>query len=506
MGEGWLIGKPDLVLRTKLHKVPAEGFVKYRYEPLSYVFPQDTWIDRIQILPDNPKVVHHCNLILIPAVGDKVKNALFVTGKVPGGIPMELKDGIAVRVPRMYLALLQIHFTTDGHDEKCRIAVGFRYAREKVQKELHLERISNHNFAIAAGDPHYKITESWKTKRDIVGVGLFSHMHVRGTDMTYLAHYPDGKTETLLVVPNYSFDWQIGYSWPVRRRQVPGGNSIRSRRPLRQLAVQSLQPRSEKDGSRRGPDDRRDDVRFPLLHGRQRASEPRHRSQDGLRNSLHEAEQPVGKRPNSPSRVLRGDNTPEKAPLMKRFQGKVAIITGGGSGIGRATCLPLRRRGGGGGHRRDRRGARQYGRGRNRPRGGQGPVVRTDVADEQSVRSAVARVAQWLGRIDILVNNAAVFVLKGIDASVEEWRKILDVNVMGPALVSKHVVPEMEKTGGGAIVNLGSISSFIAQPQFVTYNTTKTAVLGMTRCMALIWPRRIFASMPSVRAPCGPRS
>jgi len=226
VGAGWLIGKPDLVVQTKLHAIPAEGFVKYRYEPLSYVFPQDTWIDKIQILPDNPKVVHHCNLILVPAFGDKVKNALFVTGKVPGGIPMELKDGIAVRVPKMYLPLLQIHFTTNGHAEKCRISVGFRYAREKVQKELHLERISSHDFAIAAGDPHYKIAQTWETKRDIVGVGLFTHMHVRGTDMTYLAHYPDGKTETLLVVPNYSFDWQIGYSWQPGTRKFPKGTKF----------------------------------------------------------------------------------------------------------------------------------------------------------------------------------------------------------------------------------------------------------------------------------------
>jgi len=56
---------------------------------------------------------------------------------------------------------------------------------------------------------------------------------------------------------------------------------------------------------------------------------------------------------------------------------------------------------------------------------------------------------------------------------------------MGPALVAKHVVPEMRKAGGGAIVNLASISSFIAQPGFVTYNATKAAVANMTRCMAL---------------------
>jgi Redoxin len=225
-GEGWLIGKPDLILKSKLHDIPTEGFVAYRYEPLNYVFPDDTWIDKIQILPDNPKVVHHCNLIMVPMFGNQAKNAIFVTGKVPGGIPTELRDGTAFRAPKTYIPLLQIHFTTNGHPEKCRIAVGFHYPREKVQKELHLERISNHNFAIAPGDPHYKLAQTWTTNKDIVGTGLFTHMHVRGTDMTYLAHYPNGKTETLLVVPNYSFDWQVGYAWADGARKFPKGTKF----------------------------------------------------------------------------------------------------------------------------------------------------------------------------------------------------------------------------------------------------------------------------------------
>jgi dihydroanticapsin dehydrogenase len=170
---------------------------------------------------------------------------------------------------------------------------------------------------------------------------------------------------------------------------------------------------------------------------------------------------------------------------MKRFEGKVAVVTGGGSGIGRATCLRFAEEGAAVAvaeidETRGKEVAEEISRA-----GGKAISVRTDVADEESVRAAVSRIVASLGRIDVLVNNAAVFVLKGIDATVAEWRKILDVNVMGPALMAKHVVPEMRKAGKGAIVNLGSISSFIAQPQFVTYNTTKTAILGMTRCMAL---------------------
>src|SRR6185437_11204965 len=118
-------------------------------------------------------------------------------------------------------------------------------------------------------------------------------------------------------------------------------------------------------------------------------------------------------------------------------------------------------------------------------KGGQALFVQTDVADEASIQHMVAEAVRVFGRMNILVNNAAVFVLRGIEATPEEWRQILDVNVMGPALVAKHVVPHMRKAGGGAIVNLGSISSFIAQPNFVTYNTTKAAIIGMTRCMAM---------------------
>jgi dihydroanticapsin dehydrogenase len=118
-------------------------------------------------------------------------------------------------------------------------------------------------------------------------------------------------------------------------------------------------------------------------------------------------------------------------------------------------------------------------------RGGKALFVPTDVSDEGSIRQMVAKTVQAFGKINVLVNNAAVFVLRGVDATPEEWRRILDVNVMGPALVAKQVVPEMRKAGGGAIVNLGSISSFIAQPEFVTYNATKGAIVQITRCLAM---------------------
>src|SRR6266851_3376955 len=167
---------------------------------------------------------------------------------------------------------------------------------------------------------------------------------------------------------------------------------------------------------------------------------------------------------------------------MNRFADKVVIVTGGGNGIGKATC-----------ERFAEEGAsvviaeRDEAAGRETASkiGGNALFVRTDVADEASIKHMVAEAVRAFGKINILVNNAAVFVLRGIEATPEEWRQVMDVNVMGPALVAKHVVPEMRKVGRGAIVNLGSISSFIAQPHFVTYNASKAAIANMTRCMAL---------------------
>jgi dihydroanticapsin dehydrogenase len=170
---------------------------------------------------------------------------------------------------------------------------------------------------------------------------------------------------------------------------------------------------------------------------------------------------------------------------MNRLQNKVAVVTGGGAGIGRATCELFAEEGAAVVvAERDPATGQEVAQ-RITQAGGRALFVQTDVADEESVRRMVAAAVGAFGRINVLVNNAAVFVLRGIEATPQEWRQALDANVMGVALCTKHVVPEMRKAGGGAIVNLSSISSFIAQPGFWTYNAGKAAVANLTRCMAL---------------------
>lgn len=170
---------------------------------------------------------------------------------------------------------------------------------------------------------------------------------------------------------------------------------------------------------------------------------------------------------------------------MGRLNGKVAVVTGGGAGIGRATCERFAAEGASVVVAEINEIAGTETAEAITDAGGHSRFVPTDVTKEASITNMVAEAVNTFGKIDILVNNAAVFVLHGIEATVEEWQKSLDTNVIGLSRVSYHVVEEMRKTGGGSIVNLGSISSFLGQPNFVTYNATKAASATMTRCMAL---------------------
>jgi dihydroanticapsin dehydrogenase len=91
-----------------------------------------------------------------------------------------------------------------------------------------------------------------------------------------------------------------------------------------------------------------------------------------------------------------------------------------------------------------------------------------------------------------LVNNAARFVMKGLDATAEDWDQVLATNLIGPSTCSRLAVKRMSETDGGSIINVCSISSLIAQPEFLTYSTSKGALLTATRCLALdLAPRKV---------------
>jgi hypothetical protein len=136
---------------------------------------------------------------------------------------MELKHNIAARIPARSALGLQIHLTTTGKPEKAKLRVGLRFPRSKVQKELHYLQLNNDEFEIPPYAAHYPVSKSETVDEDITLIGFFSHMHVRGKDATYRAFPPQGDPVTLLMIPNYSFDWQLPYHLPHGEVKFPAG-------------------------------------------------------------------------------------------------------------------------------------------------------------------------------------------------------------------------------------------------------------------------------------------
>jgi NAD(P)-dependent dehydrogenase (short-subunit alcohol dehydrogenase family) len=176
---------------------------------------------------------------------------------------------------------------------------------------------------------------------------------------------------------------------------------------------------------------------------------------------------------------------------MRRLDGKTCIVTGGGNGIGKATCLRL------------------AGEGANvavtdidgadaqsvceeiTAQGGTADFWPLDVADADAVQQVFDAVAERFGQIDIVVNNAGI---SGVNTptheiSEEEWRKVIDVNVNGVFFCTKAAIPHLKKANGGNIVNLSSIYGLVGAPDLPPYHASKGAVRLMTKTDALLYAK-----------------
>ena len=158
-------------------------------------------------------------------------------------------------------------------------------------------------------------------------------------------------------------------------------------------------------------------------------------------------------------------------------EGKVALVSGAARGIGRATAELFNREGyttiGFDVLDDEGSGEREW------------ALERCDVSDERGVAALVESVASEHGRIDVLANIAGVVLVKPIaETEWDEFRRVVEVNLGGTFLTCKHVIPVMERQGGGAIVNLGSVSGHVGQVDHSLYGATKGAIIALGRALA----------------------
>jgi NAD(P)-dependent dehydrogenase (short-subunit alcohol dehydrogenase family) len=176
---------------------------------------------------------------------------------------------------------------------------------------------------------------------------------------------------------------------------------------------------------------------------------------------------------------------------MTSFEGKVVVITGGGSGMGRAMVQEFAAKG-----------ARVAALDINLdsaeksvallPDPTAGIAVKVDISKPESVSESIAEVIAWGGKIDVLCNNAGIIDSFGAahEISLAEWDRNIAVNLTGPFLMAREVIPHMLNDGGGAIVNTASIASLSAAGGGTAYTAAKHGVLGLTRALTFDYGRK----------------
>ncbi len=219
--EGWIIGKPDAVIEMpEEYTVPADGTVPYLYFSMPTGFTEDKWIQAMEIRPGNRRVVHHVIAYAQdPSVkdtnpggeGELRRGRTHLGGITPNKTGIFYSPGTARLIKKGSNIVFQMHYTTNGQVAKDRTKIGFVFAKEPGKKMLVTGNAADARFVIPPGAPSHEVKSSKTFNEDVLITSFMPHMHVRGKDFTYTAVYPDGRSEILLSVPKYDFNWQLTY-------------------------------------------------------------------------------------------------------------------------------------------------------------------------------------------------------------------------------------------------------------------------------------------------------
>jgi hypothetical protein len=227
----WTIGTPDMIIPlSRAYDIKAEGFMPYAHDVVDTQIPEDKWVTAYEILPSARDVVHHVLVQVHPkgaVVRDRGEDAAgYWAIYVPGNGAYEYPQGFARKIPAGARVSFQIHYTPSGTAKKERLRLGLVFAKSPPQYEVHTAAVANPRLAIPPGAERHVETKTQAVPFDMPILGFVPHMHVRGVAFKYEAIHPDGRSETLLDIPRYDFNWQLRYEYK-QPKLIPRGSTVK---------------------------------------------------------------------------------------------------------------------------------------------------------------------------------------------------------------------------------------------------------------------------------------
>jgi len=265
----WMIGQPDAIFSMQEdYPVPADGTVAYQYFTIPTNTTEDKYIQALEVRAGDPRVLHHVIVYAAPPApttppappagataqapaqrptplfvfadeamtripagqtggprlppeerkplgpNDRPAPARMgpaIGGFAPGQFTRVYQDGSAMKLPAGATLIFQMHYTPTGKSTTDRTRIGVKYAKTKPQTEVRFASLVNGGLHIPAGAANHQVEAEMTVTQDITLWSMIPHTHVRGIRWIYNAIYPDGRSETILSVPKYDFNWQTDY-------------------------------------------------------------------------------------------------------------------------------------------------------------------------------------------------------------------------------------------------------------------------------------------------------
>lgn len=268
----WEIGVPDATFSTPPFEVPAEGRLPYRYVRMRTHFPDDRWVQAMQIRSTASELVHHVLIFLedvrppppgverpwrppfnpfrllegaapqdYPLWIQRYRNLIrrdlrvgtaggmdgYFVSSSSGNLPTVYPEGRAKLLPAGATLVFQIHYTPLGKTQISQTTLALRFAQQPPQEAVDTSAIATVAFVIPPGAPSHTVQATTRFLRDGLLLSLNPHMHLRGKSFRYIAEFPDGRREILLDVPRYDFNWQLDYIFD-KPRLLPRGTVLRA--------------------------------------------------------------------------------------------------------------------------------------------------------------------------------------------------------------------------------------------------------------------------------------